>query len=71
MSQFVGIDCGTVSSWGYVFSLGSIKGVPLPWKWDGGADILLDRQATPKKRQPHQGMPTFIYLGVGSPLDSR
>ena len=34
VSQFVGIACGTVSSWDYVFSLGFIKGVPLPWKWD-------------------------------------
>lgn len=34
MSQFVGIAYGTVSSWGYVFSLGFIKGVSLPWKWD-------------------------------------
>lgn len=33
-SQFVGIACGTVLSWGCVFSIGFIKGVSLPWKWD-------------------------------------
>lgn len=33
-SQFVGIACGTVLSWDYVFSIGFIKGISLPWKWD-------------------------------------
>lgn len=32
--QFVGIACGTVFSWDYAFSIGFIKGVSLPRKWD-------------------------------------